>query len=225
MTPLGELRGGENGRQVSDVTGSGYGVIVKRIVIAGGIGAGKSALTDRLVELGHEVIDADVVAREVTEIGKPAWQALRDAFGDAVLSADRSLDRAFVADVVFHDRSALRRLNMITHGHIGLEILRRLDASSAPAVFIALPLFRPEHRSSFDVDQVWAVQVSPEVAIRRLVELRGFSEDDARARLANQMTNDERSAIVDKVMWNDGTLDDLYAKLDQVLVQSGLVVR
>ncbi len=205
-----------------DVTGLDYRGLMKRIALAGGIGAGKSAVTDWLVALGFPVIDADVVAHEVTATGRPAWRALRDAFGDAVLAPDGSLDRAFVAEVVFHDVTALRRLNLITHGHIGVEIVRQLDEASGAACFVALPLFRPEHRAAFQLDEAWAVLVGPDVAMRRLCELRGFSEADASARLANQMSNEERRAIVDRVIWNEGTLDDLHARVDEALRESGI---
>lgn len=195
---------------------------MKRIVIAGGIGAGKSATSEYLVSLGWPVIDADKIAHDVTEPGLPAYLAVRDAFGSAVLSEDGTLDRAFLADVVFHDRSALRRLNLITHGHIGVEILRQLDATTGPAAFIALPLFRPEHRELLQLDEVWAVLVQPETALTRLIEHRGFTLADATARLESQMTNAQRTAIVDRVIWNEGTFDELYQQLASALQESGL---
>jgi dephospho-CoA kinase len=195
---------------------------MKRIVIAGGIGAGKSALAERLRDLGFTVVDADDVAHDVTTPGSPTLAALVDAFGSAVLDPEGSLDRAFVADVVFHDASALRRLNAITHGAIGVEMVRRVDSAKGEAVFAAVPLFRAEHRAVFALDAVWSVQVSPETAIRRLIDGRGFSEGDARARLANQMSNDERSALVDQTIWNEGSRDELYAELDRLLHDAGL---
>jgi dephospho-CoA kinase len=195
---------------------------VKRIVIAGGMGAGKSATSDYLISLGWPVIDADEIAHEVTQPGAAAYSALRDAFGDAVLNADAAIDRAFLADVVFHDRTALRRLNAITHGHIGAEIVRRLDDATGQACFVALPLFRPEHRELLHLDEVWAVLVQPETALTRLSELRGFSLEDAQSRLDNQMSNEERAGIVDRVIWNDGSLHELHEQLDAALKESGL---
>jgi dephospho-CoA kinase len=195
---------------------------VKRIVIAGGIGAGKSAVAERLRALGFAVVDADDVAHDVASPGSPTLATLVDAFGSAVLDGDGALDRAFVAEIVFHDATALRRLNSITHPAIGVEIIRRLDEADGDAVFAAIPLFRTEHRAAFSLDAVWSVQVSPETAIRRLVNGRGFAEADARARLANQISNDERAAIVDRVLWNEGTVDDLYAELDVALAEAGL---
>jgi dephospho-CoA kinase len=195
---------------------------MKRIVIAGGIGAGKSAVCERLRALGYTVIDADDVAHDVTAKGSPALAALVDAFGSAVLANDGSLDRAFMAEIVFNDRSALRRLNRITHGQIGVEIVRQLDEAVGDAVFVAVPLFRPEHRKAFVLDEVWSVQVEPVTAVHRLVEGRGFREADARARLATQMSNDERERIVDRVFWNEGSLDELFAQLDAALEFVGL---
>jgi dephospho-CoA kinase len=204
------------------VTASDYRGTVKRIVIAGGIGAGKSAVAQRLRDLGFVVVDADDVAHDVTAPGSPTLATLVDAFGSAVLDREGALDRSFVAEVVFHDPTALRRLNSITHGAIGVEIVRRLDEADGDAVFAAIPLYRPEHRVAFALDAVWSVQVSPETAIRRLVNGRGFNESDARARLATQMSNDERAAIVDRVLWNEGTVDELYAELDAALAETGL---
>jgi dephospho-CoA kinase len=187
------------------------------VCVAGGMGAGKTAATDRLSSLGFSVVDADVSARRIVEKGEPAWRALQDAFGTAVLTPEGDIDRKYVADVVFHDTSALRRLNHITHGYIASEMKAEVAGASGPVVFVALPLYRVEHREEFGFDEVWAIQVDPAVALERLTTLRGFSPEDARARLAVQMSNEERAAIVDRVIWNDGTVDDLYRSLNAAL--------
>ncbi len=194
---------------------------MKRIGVTGGIGAGKTTVTDRLATLGFSVVDADVVARRVVEKGKPAWRALRDAFGTAVLTPEGDIDRKFLADVVFHDASALRRLNHITHGYIASELDADLRAQSADVVAVAIPLYQPEHRTALGLDEVWAVLVEPGTAVARLTTLRGFSEEDARARLAAQPSNAARERLADRVIWNEGTLDELYAQVDAAL--AGLV--
>jgi dephospho-CoA kinase len=196
---------------------------VKRVALAGGIGAGKTAVAERLAHLGFPVIDADVIARKVVQKGEPAWRALRDAFGTAVLDAEGQIDRPFLADIVFHDESALRRLNNVTHGYIGEEIISDLDATSGSVVFVALPLYRPEHRANLQLDEVWGVLSDPAIALDRLVSQRGFNETDAQARLAAQTSNEERLAIVDRVIWNNGTLEDLYGELDAALEEWGVV--
>ena len=199
---------------------------MRRIALAGGIGAGKSTAQHYLEQRGFPVIDADEVARAVVAPGQPAYAALRDAFGDAILAADGSLDRAFLAEVVFHDASALARLNAITHPRVGEEILARFAAAERDGesvVFVALPLFRPEHRAAFSLDSAWAIEVAPEVALARLVESRHLSREDAVARLAAQMSNEERRALVDHVVVNDGSLEELSARLDELLASEGLV--
>jgi len=196
---------------------------MKRIAIAGGIGAGKSLACDFLVKIGFSVIDSDDVAHQIVEPGKPAWQAIRDAFGDSVLQPDQSINREFLAKIVFSNDSARNRLNSITHPAIGLEVLRQIEACTSPAVFIALPLFRVEHRQIFSLDSAWAVLVSPEIAKKRLVEHRGFSENDAQARIDTQVSNEVRSSIVDKVIWNEGTPAELEQGLNEALASEGLL--
>ena len=196
---------------------------MKRIAIAGGIGAGKSLACDFLVKKGFSVIDSDDVAHQIVEPGKPAWQAIRDAFGDSVLKPDQSINREFLAKIVFSNDSARNRLNSITHPAIGIEVLNQIEACTTPAVFIALPLFRAEHRQIFSLDSAWAVLVSPEIAKLRLIDHRGFSENDAQARIDTQVSNEVRSSIVDKVIWNEGTPAELEQGLNEALASEGLL--
>ncbi len=190
----------------------------------GGIGAGKTAVTTYLHGRGAVIVDADEVARDVVRPGEPAWQQLRDAFGDAILLPDRSLDRNFVAEVVFHDRSALNRLNHITHVAIGLAMAAVIDAQGADDfIAIALPLFRPVHRELFKLDEVWCVWVDPDLARRRLIESRGLTPDDADARLGVQPSNEWRLAQADRSFENAGSLDDLHAQVAKVLAEEGLL--
>jgi len=195
---------------------------VRRIALSGGIGAGKSAVGDYLASRGYFVVDADAVARHVVEPGQRAYVALRDAFGTAVLTPERTIDRAFLAEVVFHDATALRRLNAITHGQIGLEIAAALDGADARAAFVALPLFRPEHRKLLGLDEVWTVLARPEVALKRLVEHRGMSVEDVTSRMRAQESNEERAASADVVIWNNATLAELFTHVEQLLDQRDL---
>jgi dephospho-CoA kinase len=197
---------------------------VLQIGIAGGIGSGKSTVTAVLERLGIRVIDTDVIAREVVEPDKPAWQALVDAFGLAVIDDSRSIDRRFLAAVAFPTPSALRRLNRITHGAIGLEVMRQLDECGDGHYAVAVPLFRPEHRTLFRLKEVWATEVEPEVAIERLIELRGFSAEDARNRISSQISNRERREIVDVVLPNNGSIDTLEQHVMSLLAERGVAV-
>lgn len=195
---------------------------MQRLGVAGGIGSGKSALSDVLESHGIVVIDADHVAREVVEPGAPAWRALVDSFGSAVLNHDGSIDRQFLADVAFPHPPTLRRLNAITHGVIGITIIERLGNIAERHAAVALPLFRPEHRQIFGLTEVWGIEVEPDEAVRRLVTYRGFSESDAKARIASQISNSERSAIVDVVIPNNGTLEEFQSAVSRMIQQRGL---
>jgi dephospho-CoA kinase len=195
---------------------------VKRIALAGGIGAGKSTVVDYLRAQGFEAIDADEVYRDLVAPGAPLLASLVDAFGTAVLTPDAGLDRAFLSAIVFHDGSALARLNAITHPPVGREMRRRLGAAAGEAAFAAIPLFRPDHRSDLDLDEVWSIQVSPEIAIERLVVQRSMTEEEARARIAHQIDNEKRGMMADEVIWNDTDRDALRARIDELLRARGL---
>jgi dephospho-CoA kinase len=175
-----------------------------------------------LASRGAVVIDADVIAREVVAPRAPAWQALIDAFGAAVLQPDATLDRAFVAELVFNDRSALRRLNSITHTAIGLSMARQLeDARESPLAVVAIPLFGPHHRAALALDEVWCVRVDPAVARQRLIDSRHMDASDAQRRLDSQMTNEERAALADVVIDNANDEGALRQQIDALLAQRG----
>jgi dephospho-CoA kinase len=196
--------------------------VVRRIALTGGIGAGKSTVVDHLRARGFVALDADEIYHDLTGPGQPLLATLVDAFGSAVLDERGALDRPFLAGVVFSDATALARLNAITHGPIGRALRRQLDAATGRAVFVAIPLFRAAHREQLELDEVWSIQVTPEVAVERLVEQRGMTPDAVRERIAHQMTNREREALADEVVWNDGDRDTLRERVDELLSERGL---
>lgn len=193
-----------------------------RVALSGGIGAGKSAAAEYLTQRGFRVIDADEIARSVVAPGSPVLRVLRDAFGDAIVTARGDLDRSLLADIVFHDSTALRRLNTITHGPIGDALRESLDSSPVAINFVALPLFRPVHRVQLRLDRVWVIATPPEVALERLCAQRAMRPEDAAARIAAQEANEVRIAQADVVIWNDGSIEQLHEKLDNVLNREGL---
>jgi len=197
------------------------GVIL--VGLTGGIGSGKSAVSARLARHGAVVIDADVITRELQQPGQPVLAAMVERFGPGILAPDGSLDRPAVAGVVFSDPDALADLGRIVHPEVGAEIARRLEAEAATdhVVVLDVPLLVEgvrEGRGGY-ADAVAAlvvVDVDPEVAVRRLVEQRAMSEDDVRARMANQASRQERLAMADIVVDNSGTLADLDARVDDL---------
>lgn len=186
--------------------------------LTGGIGAGKSAVADLLAEHGAVLIDADRIAREVVEPGGPAYQPLIDRFGPAIVDAEARIDRPALAAVVFSDSEALADLNAITHPAIGAEMARRKDAAAGTdaVVVLDIPLLRAEHRDTMSLDAVVVVDAPVETALERLVEIRGMTSDDAEARMAAQVSREERLTGADFVVDNSGDLAHLVNEVERV---------
>jgi dephospho-CoA kinase len=186
------------------------------IGLTGGIGSGKSTVSALLAERGAVVIDADAIVHELQAPGQPVLAAMVDRFGPEILDDQGALRRQAVADVVFADPDALADLNAIVHPAVGDEIARRLAAEEATdhVVILDVPLLVESGRS--DMVGTIVVDVDPELAIARLVEHRGFTEADARARVARQASREQRVARADRVIDNSGTLAELAAQIDEV---------
>ncbi len=187
--------------------------------LTGGIGSGKSTVAALLEARGAHVIDADRIVRELQEPGEPVFEAIVERFGPGVVAVDGSLDRKAVADIVFNDDEALADLNAIVHPEVGAELMRRLDevlssAGDHGVVVLDVPLL-VEAKDPPDLAGVIVVDAEPEVAIRRLVDQRGLTEADARARLAHQASREERLAKADFVVANHGSLQDLEEQVDR----------
>jgi dephospho-CoA kinase len=190
--------------------------VVLVIGLTGGIGSGKSTVSAALFERGAEVVDADAIVRELQEPGQPVFEAMVARFGPGIVSAGGDLDRQAVADIVFNDPDALRDLNAIVHPAVGAEVLRRLDVSTGRdgVLILDIPLLVESGRD--DMAGTVVDDTDPEIAVARLVDQRGFSEADARARIARQASREERLAKADFVISNDGTREDLADQLDAV---------
>ena len=196
---------------------------MKRIGLAGGIGSGKSLAAEKLISMGFGVIDSDEVARRIVQPGSKTLQTLVDAFGSAILTTGAELDRIYLAELVFNDKGALRRLNAITHPEIARMILDELDQSRSITMFVALPLIRNEHREIFNLDEIWVIETSPAVAADRLVRFRKFTESQAWARIMNQPANEERRKIADRLIENNGDADELSLKIERLCRETDIV--
>ena len=183
--------------------------------LTGGIGSGKSTVSALLAEKGAVIIDADAITRELQEPGQPVFEAMVERFGPGIVAADGTLDRQAVADLVFGDPAALADLNEIVHPAVGAELAARMQAEAETdhLVVLDVPLLVESGRD--DLVGIIVVDVDPEIAVRRLVEHRGFREDDARARMARQVSREDRVARADLVIDNSGTLDELRAQIDE----------
>lgn len=183
--------------------------------LTGGIGSGKSTVSSLLAARGAVVIDADAVVHDLQRPGTDVFQAMVDRFGPGIVAADGTVDRAGVADIVFSDREALADLNAIVHPAVAAEIGRRIEqhVGTDAVVVLEVPLM-VESVQGYPIDGLIVVDVDPEIAIERLVAQRAMREDDARARMANQVSREERRSRADVVIDNKGTLDDLNRQVD-----------
>ena len=185
------------------------------IGLTGGIGVGKSSVASLFLERGAAVIDADDLAREVVEPGEPAYAAVVERFGPAVVAPDGRLDRKALADVVFADPRARADLEAVVHPAVVTRRDRRLaELEGTDLVVVAVVPLLVE--VGWDgADAVVVVDCPEELAVRRLVEGRGMDEADVRRRMAAQATRAERLARADLVIANDGSPADLATEVDR----------
>jgi dephospho-CoA kinase len=183
--------------------------------LTGGIGAGKSTVAAGLESRGAVIIDADRIAREIVEPGTPALLALAERFGPGVITAEGALDRAALAALVFRDPDARTDLEAVTHPAIRQEMARRTAewAESDRVVIQDIPLLKERRPPMVGVI---VVDVPEDVAVERLVSQRGFDAEDARRRIAAQISRADRRALADVVVDNSGDRAHLEAELDRV---------
>ncbi|MFF0988543.1 dephospho-CoA kinase [Kocuria nitroreducens] len=184
------------------------------IGLTGGIASGKSTVSRRLMELGATVIDADAIARALQEPGRPGLEGIVEEFGPSVLTPDGRLDRAALGARVFADPEARARLNAIIHPLVRAEAERLAAAAGQDAVLVEdIPLL-VETGQDGRFDLVLTVQAPAEERVRRMVEDRGMTEADARARIAAQATDKDREAVSSSVLVNDGSVQRLLDRVD-----------
>jgi dephospho-CoA kinase len=188
-----------------------------RVGLSGGVGSGKSTVAAMLVEHGAVLIDADAIAREVVEPGTPGYDAVVARFGDAVV-ADSRLDRPALAKLVFSDEQARLDLNAIVHPLVGERVGELMEQAPAEATVIYDVPLLVESDAAAGFDVVVIVLASPSVRLQRLAG-RGMPEDDARARMAAQASDEQRRAVADEIITNDGTRAELAEQVDALWQQ------
>jgi dephospho-CoA kinase len=190
-----------------------------KVGLTGGIGSGKSEVSRRLSDRGAVVIDADKIAREVVEPGTEGLARVVAVFGDEVLRADGALDRERLGAIVFSDSEKLAALNGIVHPLVGTRVDQlqgqAAEADEAAIVVYDVPLL-VENKLVPMYDVVIVVDAADEVRLARLTGVRGMSEQDARARIAAQASREDRLAAADVVIRNEGSLEELDARVDEV---------
>ena len=192
--------------------------------ITGTIGTGKSTVATMFGDLGAFIIDADKLAHEVVEPGKPAWRAIIDNFGRELLNEDQTLNRQMLADIVFKDPAKLQVLNSIVHPEVLKEDQRlvnerkAIDPNGLVIKDIPLLLEMGPDVARLMVDKIIVVYASPEIQLKRLIA-RGMGEADARNRINNQVPVKDKMKLADFVINNDGTLDETRVQVREVYQQ------
>ncbi len=183
------------------------------IGLTGGIGSGKTAAADLLGALGAAIVDTDAIAHELTAPAGSAMAPIRAAFGDGVVAANGALDRVAMRRRVFADPAEKARLEAILHPLIRAESTRRCAAARAPYVVLVVPLLVESGSYRDGVRRVLVVDCPEDVQVRRVMARSGLSEAEARAIMAAQASRQQRLAVADDVIVNDG---DFTALRDEV---------
>lgn len=174
--------------------------------LTGGIGSGKSTVSNLLASFGAVIVDADAITRDLQRPGQPLLDLIAERFGSDVIDSDGALVRQKLADLVFSSPEALADLNKIVHPAVGREMTRLIDEqrNTDSVVVLDIPLLAENPRSG--LSGVIVVEVDPELAVSRLVSQRAMGETDARARIERQTSIEKRREIADKIVDNSGDL-------------------
>ncbi len=191
----------------------GQGRVNKYLIgLTGNIATGKSAVAQMLAELGARAIDADKVAHTVMHQGTPTWQAVVDAFGEAILASDGQIDRQRLGNMVFADPDALHCLEAIVHPAVGLAVSEAI-ASAAEGVIVVEAIKLIEAGMHRACHGLWVTTCPAEVQIARLTSLRNLSVSEARLRVETQPPQEEKIALADVVIDTSGTLEDTHRQV------------
>ena len=184
------------------------------IGLTGGIGCGKSEVSRLLENRGAVIVDADLIVRELQQPGAEIFLRMVEMFGDKVVAADGSLDRAAVANEVFKDAETLGKLNLLIHPVVRRVMNERVESyrSTDEVVVLDIPLLVENPREG--LDGILVVDLDPQIAIERIVDQRKMSIDDAKARVSRQSSREQRLAIANHVIDNSGDRDALAKQVE-----------
>ncbi len=183
--------------------------------LTGGIGSGKSTVSDLFAALGVDVIDTDEISRALTAAGQPAVSKIAQEFGPEVVQGDGALDRKRMRELAFSDSTVREALQRILHPLIREEVQRRLSATDAPYAIVVVPLLVESKGYKF-ADRILVVDCSEQSQIERVMRRSGLAKDQIEAIMATQANRSDRIAAADDVIRNEGGIADLRAKVKQL---------
>ncbi len=194
---------------------------MKIIGLTGGTGSGKGFVAERLRKRNAYVMDADVIAHEIIEKGKPAYNEIVKYFGDEILDEDGQIIRRKLGDIVFSDSEKLAFLNLCTHKYINMEIMRVIKEISPQtdkytAIVIDAPLLAEAGLADI-CDDIWVVYADSEVRIKRIIERDSITEEQARKRIASQKSWEEYKALGAVIIDNSSDDENVENQLDALI--------
>ncbi|WP_349770548.1 dephospho-CoA kinase [Hungatella effluvii] len=190
------------------------------IGLTGGVGAGKSRILDILqTEYGAEIIVADQVAHELMKPGHEGYEMVVRALGNSFLKPDGTIDRPLLSALIFHDQNALETMNEIIHPMVWKTIKDKICSSQADLIVVESAIMGREQDDIYD--EMWYVYTSEENRIRRLKENRGYSRERSLSIMKNQLSDEEFRELADRVIDNNGTVEEVKAGLEALLKDKG----
>ncbi len=189
------------------------------IGLTGGIASGKSTVSNMLKEYGFSIIDADVIAREVVEKGKPAYLKIVEEFGEGILQADGIIDRLKLGSMIFQDVEKREILNSIIHPFIRKSMMEQREFyinQDKGTIIMDIPLLF-ESKLTYMVDKTIVVYVDFDVQLKRLMDRNSFSEEEARERINSQMPLQKKRDLADEVIDNNGTINETRDQLLRIM--------
>lgn len=196
----------------------------KVIGITGGISTGKSTATKILKSKGFKVIDADIIARQVLNIGEEAYCEVIKIFSKDILNKDETIDRKLLAEKIFKDKISREQLNSITHPIIMERIKEEIDSNNKEDIlFLDIPLLIEiyESLSKYDIfiDEIWLIYCDKDTQIKRLMKRDGINLESARFKVNAQMDIEEKKRFADKIIYNTKDKKELEKDIDALLEQ------
>lgn len=198
--------------------------MMRVIGLTGGIGTGKSTASEYLRKQGFSIIDADRISREIVEPGTLLLKELEKNFGSGIIKDDGTLERKALAAIVFSDKEKKSRLDGLMHGHILDEIERKISESQSGegrGIIVDAPLLF-ETGLEKKCDQVWLITADEKLRILRVCERDGMDPEEVRARIQNQMADEEKKERAHRIVDNSGSKEALLAQLAELIEAENL---
>ncbi|WP_347320119.1 dephospho-CoA kinase [Rossellomorea sp. RS05] len=194
------------------------------IGLTGGIASGKSTVSALLQEKGYTIIDADLAARMVVEVGQPAYLAIVEAFGKGILQENGQIDRAVLGAIIFNDQTKRNLLNGIVHPAVRSMMLSHKDEAvenGKQTIIMDIPLLF-ESDLTWMVDRTIVVTVEKDVQLSRLMKRNKMTEEEAASRISSQLPLREKVEKADAVIDNNGSVEDTLKQVEELLTAWGL---